>query len=703
MKNYSISVGRFLALPLLLIGLYSSFSTAAPYETPDYYLCNNRIGGEWNFGRVPSACDVAPWGDPVYVTDNFAPVIFDDNVAVSGERQRYMQEVHAMLRDSVKYYLLARKPDAGADEIAAWQQANFAKAHQETFWTHYRDATDGNIKMVRGDYGHGHGMVQIDDRWHFPKLEEGKGWHIFENIIYGMELFYDAWEDAATTTCVSSPSNWRDRARSAYAVYNGGASKICRWTNPNDTWAQNDIGFADKYDSQTWLNYIGDIYQETTLDIPCFMEGNPGCTAVATVDADDPANWPGRQIYLASGETCRFENGTFECVASPVDIMCLNIQYGAPTGTSLSPTSGATESYNKTLHEKHSCFAGAVAGLATVGESVRSELNITMRATPGGSSLGITSKAGKVYQVLDYVVNDLNAQYRYYLISENGRLGYIYAGKISDHGNWATSASYSDLIDVLIPQPGDHIRIVPESGISLRDAPGGNLLATIPADKKRRVFSVVVQGADNSVYYGVAYDDLIGYVYGGKVLNGMTLQDWILPDGVSPTPLHPDTGDVIEIANSSGINMREVPGGSFMVTVPRGSLLYVFSTVVQGTNDYLYYEVTYNGQRGYIYGGQLAGTRTVENWAVLSQVQLASAGDTLELLKDGNQYVTPGEDVIQPVSAGKRVKVLSAAVQGEDNDVYYQVKYRGNTGFIYGGSLTPASTLSNWAVIIKEN
>ncbi len=700
MKILSKNARGVVLLILGLVGVHGTSSVAAPYETPDYYLCYNRVGGEWNFGRVPSACDVTPWGDPAYVEENFAPVIFNDNTERGAERQRYMQEVHAMLRESVAYYLLARKPDASEAEVLAWQRANFAKAHQETFWTHYRDATDGNLKMVRGDYGHGHGMVQIDDRWHFPKLEEGKGWHIFENIIYGMELFYDAWEDAVSASCVSSADNWRDRARSAYSVYNGGASKICRWTDPNDVWAGNDIGFADKYDSQTWLNYVVDPLFPTSLDVACFMEGNPGCSAVAPVDADDPANWPGRQVYLTSGESCRFEGGAFECVDNPADMMCLSIVYGAPTGTSISPTAEATAAYTKNVYDRHSCFGAAVTGLSTVGQTIRSEIAINVRATPGGSAMGFASQAGKVYQVLDFVVSDINSQYRYYMIRENNRLGYIYAGKVSDFGNWTSPAPYSELEDVLIPQVEDKIRVVPESGINLRSAPDGALVANVPAGAKLKVDSVVVRGVDNSVYYGVQFQNNAGYLYGGKVLNGMTLKDWIMLDGEEPGKDHAEAGDIIQLA--TGINLRDVPGGSWLVTVPRGSLLYVHSIVIQGTNDYLYYEVTYNGHRGFLYGGQLEGTRTIDNWAVLASLTLADSGDKLLLRQDVEQRVAPAGDLIQVIPEGTKVKVITSVVMGDNNDVYYQVKYEGQTGFIFAGHLTPASTLGDWSETVKE-
>lgn len=691
-----------LLLTVAALGIYASGSCAGPRDTPDYYLCYNRIGGEWRFGRVPSACDINPWGSPEYVVENFLAVTFDDNVEdIALERERYMQEVHAMLRDSVRYYLLARKPDASDEEISAWQQANFAKAHQETFWTHYRDATDGNLKMVRGDRGHGHGMVQIDDRWHFPRLEEGKGWHLFENIIYGMELYFDAWQDAETAPCLSSPNNWRDRARAAYSVYNGGPSKICRWTDPNDPWARNDEGFAAKYDSRTWLSYIENVEYETALDILCFMEGNPGCTALAMVDPNDPANWSGRQVNLASGESCRFQGGEFQCMRDSTDLLCLDLQYGAPSGLAVSPDLSATAAYSVTLHDKHSCFAGAVPGLAQVGDTIRAELAINVRATPGGTALGFTVQPGRTYQVLDFVVSDFSSQIRYYLIRENDQLGYIYAGTVSDYAGWTTRAEYSVLDTVIIPQEGEIIRVVAENGIKLRDAPNGNELDVVPQRRQRKVRAVVVSGDDNAVYYQIKYRGKLGYIYGGKILNGITLKDWVMRKGErSPKP-YAESGDVIRIINHSGAELLAAPGGASLAEVLPGSLLYVFKTEIEPVQQQIYYEVVFNGQRGFIDGGRLGETPDQSSGVVISSVAVADRWDKIRLKSDNELRIAPGEALVNQVPADTELRVLSRLVSGDQNDVYYQVRYNGRLGFVYGGYLSPQSTLDQWADTIE--
>jgi hypothetical protein len=702
-----MNIKRILSIfALLITSSHFSSLVAAPYSTPNYYQCFNKIGGSWNFGRVPNACDVNPWGDPQYVIDNFTPVVFNDSnpSGTSAERNRYMNELHAMLRDSVAYYIEQRKPGVSQAEIDAWQRANFAKAHQETYWTHYRE-NGGNIKMIRGDYGHGHGLVQIDDRWHFTKIEEGAGWDIFKNITYGMEIFFDEWERAATASCVSSPTNWRSRSRAAYAAYNGGPTKLCRWTNPNDTWARNDNGYRDKYDAQGWNSYIADVNLATSIDVPCFMEGNAGCSSVPQKDPNDPANWPNTKINLTSGESCIFSNNAFECVNDAQDMMCLNMQFGSTTG-SLSPDATATDSYTKNVQEKHSCFENAVDGLATVGKTIQAKLAITMRATPGGTSVNTSSTIDKTYQVLDYVVNDEANQYRYYLIQEGDVQGYIYAGDITNNLDWTIAGQHSDLAEqeILIAQTGDDIKVVAASGISLRDVPNGELLGTIAVDTITSVENVIVQGTDNFIYYQVTDAGITGYIYGGKVLNGSTLSDWAVysaPVPPAPVVIYPEIGSVVEIINAAGISLRATAGGTYISNIPAGTQLYVFDTVVQGTKDYTYYKVTYNGQTGYVYGGQaIAGEVTLDDWVKISQAaDIAQNGEVVTNINAANQRQTAGGTLIQTIPAGQQLTVISNHVQGDNNYVYYEVSYNGQTGFIYTGYLSPASTVASWTTI----
>ena len=231
-----------LSIYLLLQILNSSLA----YATADYYRCTNVEGGEWNYGRTPQVCSANVFGEDRVVEANFDPVVFDDVLNRTSERSRYMNELHAMIRDASIYYIKKRKPAVSQDEITWWTLGIMTTASQESYWSHYRQTSDRRLKMMRGDVGHGHGMMQVDDRAHFNASQQGIGWNLASNMAYAMDIYFAAWERAPSQSCVGSATNYTARIRASWAAYNGGPSRLCRWTNPNDAWARNDQGFYDQ-------------------------------------------------------------------------------------------------------------------------------------------------------------------------------------------------------------------------------------------------------------------------------------------------------------------------------------------------------------------------------------------------------------------------------------------------------------------------
>lgn len=238
----------------------SSRSDTDPHvETSDWWRCPERLEGEWTFGRAPHGCDVEAFGSATVVRTDFRAYIFDDEQPRDEERVRYMGELYAFLTDEAAGYIRTRRPEVSAPEVAAWQHAIHATAHQEAFWTHYREAAVAGARwltMIRGDLGHGHGLMQIDDRYHSGAIEGGIGWRLDENLIYGLDIYYAGWQQAPEQWCVASADDWTARARSAYSAYNGGPAQICRWTDPAHPWARNDVGFYEKYTRMEWLGYV---------------------------------------------------------------------------------------------------------------------------------------------------------------------------------------------------------------------------------------------------------------------------------------------------------------------------------------------------------------------------------------------------------------------------------------------------------------
>lgn len=506
-----------------VVSLNMSVAFAGATATPDYWQCANRISGSWNFGQVPSACDVDAFGDPAYVKQTFEPVLYQDAQASSSERPRYVREMHTVLRDAAAYYLKQRKPNVTTAEQAAWQRAVYAVAAQETWWTHYRNGTDNRAKMVRGDFGHGHGMMQIDDRWHFAEIQQGKGWQLTQNITYAFELYFSAWERAATASCVGGATNWRNRARSAYSQYNGGASKQCRFSNSADKWAKNDVNFADKYDKQAWNALISDANQASKVNVKCLMEGNEVCPPIGYT----PSTWANRLLQLPSGEVCVLNNNALSCVSNLRDNACLAALTGITPQSQELVALSSQMGYSMTSTDRHQCPT-AIMGAKSVSRAIFLNKSINLRTTAGGALLATVPQNSTV-QVLDWEVRGANVYDRYYKIRYQGKEGWLYAGNSSDYSSWVVDGNYASVNTRSIVQPNYRAKVVMSGGINLRSTPAtGAVVAVVPTNSTLTVSAIKIQGETNAVYYQVSYSGRTGWIYGGQAIPNSTLAAWVI-------------------------------------------------------------------------------------------------------------------------------------------------------------------------------
>ncbi len=244
--------------------------------------CNHAVKGTWSFGQAPKGCELN-------YTAAEQTTLYEGLIFVAdqdGEQERYMELMYAFLRDASDYYLDQRK-NATAEEKEYWRRSIFALAHQESYWSHFRLAIGkgqevASVKFMRGDRGYGHGILQIDERWHPNISLSEKGEDLVGNLMYGLDVFYQAWERAEGAKCVKE-GNLEQRARSAYSIYNGGPDEKCRWTDPADEWARNDKGYYKKLKNQEWLQFVADTEKESPVDVACVVEGGEDCGAgVAT-------------------------------------------------------------------------------------------------------------------------------------------------------------------------------------------------------------------------------------------------------------------------------------------------------------------------------------------------------------------------------------------------------------------------------------
>ena len=155
--------------------------------------CTNAIGGNWNFGTAPKSCNVSPLAGTNDIKSQFGVILFNDSQAEATSRQQYLSSMYPVLREMGRYYIQKRNPAVSPNEMKSFVDGLFVLANQESFWSHYRNGTDGIIRYMRGDNLHGHGMMQVDDRSHTAALKQGRGVDLIYNMIYGLDIFYASW------------------------------------------------------------------------------------------------------------------------------------------------------------------------------------------------------------------------------------------------------------------------------------------------------------------------------------------------------------------------------------------------------------------------------------------------------------------------------------------------------------------------------
>jgi hypothetical protein len=234
--------------------------------------CKNSVKGTWSFGLAPKGCD--PVTDFSVLSARYNELMYQESH--EGEKDRYTEAMHAFLRDAADYYLDQRRRSVTEEERIQWRRAVMALAHQESYWSHYRVTEEKELKFMRGDTGYGHGIVQIDERWH-PKLTmSAKGEDLATNLMYGLDMFFQAWEKAPKKKCVAK-GNFDQRARAAYSAYNGGPAQYCRWTKAKNKWARNDKGYWAKYQGQDWLKFVASVDKKSPVSVECVVEGGDRC------------------------------------------------------------------------------------------------------------------------------------------------------------------------------------------------------------------------------------------------------------------------------------------------------------------------------------------------------------------------------------------------------------------------------------------
>jgi hypothetical protein len=509
---------------LLVFGLELAHAVQEPpRKTENFWLCTNRsVKNPYNYGNAAYTCDVNHFVDAKYVETEFAPLIFDKNADLLTERRRYLSLTHALIRETARYYMLKRKPNVSQEEMTWWLNSAYAIGNQESYWTHYRYGENNKMQYMRGDYGHGHGIFQVDDRYHFLAVTDGRAANIVMNMIYSLEEYYEAWEYAPKTSCVSSERDYRGRSRSAYSAYNGGLRRICRWTNPDDRWARNDVGYITKFDAKKWKQYITDFDIPSPVDIACIVESGEDCKAIKeTTDTTPKLN----KIYKSADfKYCLFDGEGFNCVGLKKDTTCLANSLNADIDSNsriIEKMNSAFEvDFKKQISDRQNICDAGNKGFVSVGTHLKLQKNINLRTSPGGSKLATLPK-GAVVQVLDYEYRKYKIQERFYRIRYNGDEGYIYGGDKNDNRSWLLP-TIVNTVDSFIAKRNDRVKIISIKPLNVKNS-NGDTIGSVNLGNILKVNNIHIQGDNNSIQYEFDFNGTTAFLHVGETSPNYTL------------------------------------------------------------------------------------------------------------------------------------------------------------------------------------
>lgn len=211
--------------------------------------CSHKLSGGGGFGRASFGCAMTPEiASAMY--NNYQQLTYNEKQVSDDENKRFVTQMHAFISEFATAYLKRREPESTDEATETWRQLVLATAHQESVWTQYRAGKDGLFRFLRGDGGHGYGMMQVDDRWHKEFIRSKKVFDLEQHLIYTLDMLYDTRKDVLKKPCGGEQTG-DNINRSIYSAYNGGPRSKCRWQQ-NSRWSQNDIGFFDKLSSKKW-------------------------------------------------------------------------------------------------------------------------------------------------------------------------------------------------------------------------------------------------------------------------------------------------------------------------------------------------------------------------------------------------------------------------------------------------------------------
>lgn len=613
--NSEVSKLNLVKFMVLAAGLMILFQSNGAFAKGNSYVCNHpdKPGG---WGALDLGCDADQYGDVKRAKAIYPMLIFDRRPDGADATAEYITNVQATIKEIAKEYYLKRVPNAKPATLAAWMNTAVAIGAHESMLSHYRISKDNRYKFMTGDKLISHGIMQVNQEFHANK-DFDSSFDFVGNVVAALDYYFEKWNKSVDQGCYQkslgkNPSlnlMLLNRARSAYSSYNSG-SNFCRFTDLKATWARNDKHFFETLTQRPWKKYVKDEKRASPVNVKCLIEGDDLC-AMAKPSRENFLK--SRPLILADGRTCITIDGVeFSCATDTRVFSCLakitpEVMDAKPLKIEKLPTTAKITVFK----DREPVCQKAVQGLFKVGQSILLKKEILMRDDVDGSPIGNT-KAGRIYQILDYDIRLADGSERYYQIkTPNGTTGWIFGGTNDDLQKWVTVATDKDREDLAradaekvaaLPKPEptpEDIVVIGHRPPKVTPAP-----APVPAvvSKEQTEIgkpTVASKGAVAKPAPAVApitkpneEGDLVAVL--------------------------PIKGSIVEIVQANGIVMRSTPGEDPdkepIFQLYMGARLTVEDVTNKGSDNQIFLKVTSGTHAGWIYVGHTTPMNTVPRW-----------------------------------------------------------------------------------------
>lgn len=609
------STARSIATSLLtvVISFVSVSSAQAEGKSADKsFVCNNPdVRGGW--GALKLGCDADQFGDVERIQSIYPMLVFDRRNPDPAHLAEYLTNMNAIIRKVAHDYYLQRIPDAKPKTLEAFMRATVAMGAHESMMSHYRISADGNYKLMTGDHLVSHGVMQVNQNYHSNK-DYDTSFDLVGNVVGGLDEYFLAWNNALKQQCFwqsngakpSLETMLENRARSAYSAYNGGPSRLCRYTNTTSRFKEHDEDFRKNYHDQPVLKFITDQNRPSPVNTACILNGDDLC-AMAKPARDHYVK--SRPLVFPDGKTCLTSDGTtYTCATDMRVFSCLakidpKVLDHDPVKLPKIPSNAKV----RIVQDREPLCMKAVKGLIKVGSTIVLNKEILVRKEIGGSPIGNTH-LGRVYQVVDYDLRLGGKTERFYKIVMHGdEQGWIYGGSDEDFADWLSIATPEQIEAAK--------RAVEEAKAARLAAKAAAAAAASQAaadDAKVKVpeeTEIVVTAPRKPTPTPIPRDSILNWNI-HDILGDL--------DTDEIQPVLPVAGSVVEIVRDSGVYLRTAAGED-ETTAPldqivKSARLTVEEVATLGTENKIYLKVTQGGKTGWIYSGRTFPDVTISKW-----------------------------------------------------------------------------------------